>query len=247
MTQIKVEPVFIKTRNVRNFSVMMDGLAMSAGEGRLGLVYGRAGRGKSRTSQWYAAHNGCIYLRMATVWRTSELEFLRALCKEAGYTGTPPHRKGPAFSAVIDRLIEDPKPVFLDELEKLPRFFLDIVRDLSDLSTAPFVLIGEDELPPIMEQNRRVWSRTYRALHFEGIEIKDVIIYAREATGISLTPKVAGLFYQASGGDFRIIRRDIINLMQIVNARGTDQVDQEMAKIAIAAGLGGERKRGRHG
>ena len=79
---IEYKPVFIEsTKNVRNFKVMMDGLELGAGEGRLGMVYGRAGRGKTRTSQWYHAHNGGVFLRMQTIWRTSELEFIRALCR----------------------------------------------------------------------------------------------------------------------------------------------------------------------
>ena len=42
MKQIKVKPTFVRTKNVRNFEVLMDGLALGEGEGRLGLVYGQA-------------------------------------------------------------------------------------------------------------------------------------------------------------------------------------------------------------
>ena len=45
MKQIAVKPVFVQTRNVRNFQAMMGGLALAEGEGRLGLIFGRAGRG----------------------------------------------------------------------------------------------------------------------------------------------------------------------------------------------------------
>ncbi len=235
---IKLNPVFVKTRNVRNFEVMMDGLALSEGEGRLGIVYGRAGRGKTRTSQWYQANNSCIYLRMVTVWRTSELYFLQMLCRELGILN-PPHRKGPAFTAIVDKMISDPQPVFLDEIEKLPRFFLDLVRDLSDMSTAPFVLIGEEELFSYMRQNRRVWSRTFQQLQFDPIEIKDIIIFTAETAGLNLTPQVARQFHQSSNGDFRIVKRDILNLVQIANAKGTDEVTEGMAKIAIKTGLSG--------
>jgi len=237
MEQIKLKPVFVKTRNVRNFEVMMDGLALSEGEGRLGIVYGRAGRGKPRTSQWYQANNGCIYLRMITVWRTSELYFLQMLCREVGVL--PPYRKGPAFTAFTDKMRSDPRPVFLDEMEKLPKFFLDLVRDLSDESKAPFILIGEDELLGYMRQNRKVWSRTFQQLQFDPIEIKDIIIFATETAGLKLTPQVAKLFYLSSEGDFRIVKRDILNLVQIANAKGTTEVTEDMAKIAIKTGLAG--------
>ena len=239
METIKIEPVFIKNKNVRNFSVMMDGLDLGQGEGRLGMVYGRAGRGKTRTSQWWHAHNGGVFLRMQTIWRTSELEFLKGLCRELKIVD-PPKRKGPAFAAAVDALLAEPRPVFLDEIEKLPRYFLDIVRDLSDLSTAPVVLIGEEELVSHMRQNRRVWSRTYQALEFTPIGVPDIIMYARECAGLDLQPAVANIFHLAAEGDFRIVRRDILNLVQIANAKNTTKATGEMAKIATKTGLTGK-------
>lgn len=236
---IEVKPVFVeKTKNVRNFSVMMDGLALGRGEGRLGMVYSRAGRGKTRTSQWYHAHHGGVFLRMQTVWRTSELEFLRALCRELGILSAP-GRKGPAFMAIVDTLIADPKPIFLDEVEKLPRYFLDVIRDLSDLSTAPVILVGEEELVSYMRINRRVWSRTYQSLEFLPISKPDIIAYVREASGLSVDNQVADVFHNASGGDFRIVRRGLLSLAQIANAKQTDQITVDMAQVAVKTGLRG--------
>lgn len=234
---IKPKPVFIQTTNVRNFSVMMTNLSASRGEGRLAAVHSRAGRGKTVTTQHWAAANNAVYLRMQTVWRTSELYFLQGLCLETGVEGAPPHRKAPAFAAVVDRLLAEPRTVFLDEIEKLPAFMLDVVRDLSDLSAAPFVLIGEEELCPAMKRNRRVWSRTYQQLEFKPIEIKDVIIYANELAGIKIAPDAAQVFHRASDGDFRIVRRDILNLLGVLNARQSLAVDPETAQIAVNQGL----------
>jgi DNA transposition AAA+ family ATPase len=236
---IEYKPVFIEsTKNVRNFKVMMDGLEMGAGEGRLGMVYGRAGRGKTRTSQWYHAHNGGVFLRMQTIWRTSELEFLRALCREVGILSAP-HRKGPAFMAIVDALITHPKPIFLDEIEKLPRYFLDVIRDLSDLSTAPVILIGEEELVSYMKMNRRVWSRTFQVLEFLPISRPDIVAYIRSAAGLSVDSRVTGVFYEASGGDFRIVRRGLLALVQIANAKQTNQITVDMAQVAVKTGLSG--------
>jgi DNA transposition AAA+ family ATPase len=236
---IEIKPVFIeKTKNVRNFSVMMDGLALGRGEGRLGMVYGRAGRGKTRTSQWYHAHHGGVFLRMQTIWRTSELEFLRALCRELGILSAP-GRKGPAFMSAVDALIADPKPVFLDEVEKLPRYFLDVIRDLSDLSTAPVILVGEEELVSYMRVNRRVWSRTYQAIEFLPISKPDISAYIREASGLPVDNHVADVFHAASCGDFRIVRRGLLALAQIANAKQTDQITVDMAQVAVKTGLAG--------
>ncbi len=237
---LQLKPTFVKTRNVRNFEVLMQGLDLGAGEGRLGLVHGRAGRGKTRTAQWYAAQTGSIYLRMVTVWRQSELEFLRTLCRELGIA-SPPHRKGPCFVAIIDKLLVAPRPLFLDEIEKLSGHFLDVVRDLSDLATIPIILIGEAELPVVMRRNARVWSRTQQELEFEPITSADIIYYIGESTSqqIKLTPKMVAIIETASAGDFRLVRRALLNLVQIFNAEGSGSITEQMVKIAVKTGLNG--------
>ena len=239
MEKITVKPVFVEnTKNVRNFKVMMDGLALGEGEGRFGMVYGRAGRGKSRTCQWYHGHHDSIYLRMLKIWAKSDIEFLKDLARELGLIN-PPHRRGICFREIIDRLIIDPRPIFLDEIEKLPEGIMEICRDITDLTTAPIILIGEEELFSYMERNRRVWSRTYRVLNFRPITKADIASYVKEATGLAIDDDVSGSLYDSSGGDFRIVRRDVLNLVQIANAKGTREITVDMVRIAVKTGLSG--------
>lgn len=237
-TKLRLKPTFVKTKNVRNFEAMMDGLALGDGEGRLAMIFGQAGRGKTRTTQWWAANNGAVYMRITSIMRGSELEFLRALCKELGDL-TPPARKGACFTEIIDILIDRPRPVFCDELEKLPGSFLDLVRDISDLAMVPFVLVGEEELVAYMRRNRRVWSRTFQQMEFQPIGVADIIGYAKEAAGLVLSPEVAGVLHHASAGDFRLVKRDLLSLMQIAQGKGTQDVTREMAHTAVKSGLTG--------
>lgn len=236
--KLQLQPVFVNTGNVRNYRAMMDGLALAAGEGRLGLATGRAGRGKTRTTQAWHAHNGGVYMRMATVWRTSELAFLQQLCRELG-SRKPVHRKALAFDEALNLLIRKPQPIFLDEVEKLPPYWLDLIRDLSDLSAAPIVLVGEEELVDWCERNRRVWSRIYQHLEFAPIGAADVIAYARDAAGLTLEGAAAGLLHEASEGDFRLVRRSVISLIQIANSKETAVADEQMVRVAIKQGLRG--------
>jgi len=240
MNKIKFTPTFIRTKNVRNFEVMMDGLSLGAGEGLFGLVYGQAGRGKSRTCEWYHGHHDTIYLRMMKVWAKSDIEFLKAFARELGLKN-PPHRRGPCFIEVLDRLVVDPRPVFLDEIEKLPGDILEICRDITDVTTAPIILVGEEELVSYMSRNRRVWSRTFQKLEFAPLETADVMHYAKETTGLALSPEGGALILANSDGDLRLVKRTMINLVQIVNVKGTDAITMEMIKVAIKTGLGGKR------
>jgi len=234
---IKYTPKFVNTPNVRMFTSKMDALGIGAGEGRLGLVFGRAGRGKTRTAQWYAAKEKCRYLRVVTVW--SELDFLKGLCREVGVID-PPHRRGACFAEIIDKMVHDPRPVFVDELEKMNVRMLDLIRDLSDISTAPFVLIGEEELATVMKRNRRVWSRTFQTMEFQPIGVPDILMFCGDTTSITIEADVAGLIHQYSDGDFRLVKRLVIALIQYANSMQNERITMEMARTAIKASLSGE-------
>jgi len=224
---VAIKPVFVTTKNVRNFTVLMDGLALGAGEGRFGLVYGRAGRGKSRTAVWWAANHGCPYVLCATVWRTSLTEFLRQLAVELGVK-EPPKTKGGCYREVLERLMTRPQPVILDEFEKLTQEHLNVVREISEMTTAPLVLIGEEELAAFMKRNRRVWSRVFQALEFEPISAVDVVLYAEEAAGLQVETEAAVLLQKEAGGDFRLVKREILKLAHWQRSRG------EAAAVTVA-------------
>lgn len=239
MPGIRFFPKFVNVKNVRNFQAMLDALMMSAGEGRLAAVIGPAGRGKTRTAQWYAANNRCAFVRCLSIWRGSELGFLQALGRELGVKKVA-QRKDPAFLAVMDALnAQGGRPVFIEEIEKLPRLHLELVRDLSDLSAAPFVLIGEDELQTHMKDESRIWNRTFQLLEFEALGVGDVVMFAREAAGLDLPTDVAEMLHGQAGGCFRVIKRDLISLVNIMNARGKSEPDVGMVKVAIKQSLRG--------
>jgi DNA transposition AAA+ family ATPase len=233
----QLKPIFLHTRNVRNFQMLLDGLMDSPGEGRLGMVYGQAGRGKSRTAIFFTAAHGWPYLPVSRLWRTSEVEFLRALCREVGIKH-PPVRKGPCFGEIVEKLLANPVPVVLDEFDKLTQDHLEIVRELSDFSGAPFVLVGEEELAPFMRRNRRVWSRTFEKVEYAPIEPAEIMKYFAEAAGLALEPQDAFIIQKRSGGDFRPVKRAAAKLLTL--ARG-GSVDKDMIKTVLKMDLwGGE-------
>ena len=239
MAQYTFNPEIVPNKNVRNFEVMMDNISIASDEGMFCCVHGQAGRGKSRTVKWYHSHHDTIYLRMMSAWKKTDIEFLKDFAKELGLMN-PPHRRGPCFREIVERLVADPRPVFLDEIEKMPNDILEICRDITDVTTAPFVLVGEDELVAYMSQNRRVWSRTFRKLGFQPIETADVMLYAKTSAGMMLEPDGAALILSRAEGDLRLVKRTLLNLIQIANNKGSGAVTMEMIKVAIKRGLAGK-------
>lgn len=238
MEKVLFTPTFVNTKNVRNFTVLMDGLDLGVGEGRLGKVTGRAGLGKTRTCQWYAANHDCVYLRVIGPMINSDTQFLESLCRAMGITGIK-RRQGDLFYAIVDALTANPKPVFLDELERVKPRMVDLVRDLSDVSTAPFVLVGEQELDTVMKRNRRTWSRTFQAMDFEPVGAADIVFYLKESAGLGLDSALAAMMHQKSGGDWRLIKSASLSLVQQVNSAGQIDINKQMVKNAFSAGLRG--------
>lgn len=236
--EIQIQPSFVNTKNVRNFNVLMDGLDLLAGDGCLAAVSGRAGLGKSKTATVYAAKNGCVYLQILRIYVNSELEFLKGICRALELKSTF-GRKGDAFLAAAAELERLKKPLLIDEMDMMPQWGIEVARDLTKVARAHVVLIGEEELIPMMQRNRRVWSRTFQFMEFISIDATDIMIYAKESTGLALSPDVAAVFLEASSGDFRLVKRDIVKLVQYVNAVGTDKIDVKMARIAVKKGLKG--------
>ncbi len=241
-TTIQFRSKFVNTRNANSFDVLMDALQFSRGgrddgDERLGCVWGRAGRGKTRTIQRWAARNGAILIETVKSW--SELDFLKKICTELGVRH-PAGRRGKAFADALEALTIDPRVVFVDELERLGQNYLEIIRDLAKLSGGIFVFVGEEELPYLMKQNRRIWSRTYRAMEFAPASAADVVSFVNQTTGLKLTPAAMDIFHKASEGDMRIIRRDTINLVHVVNSMGRPgDVSGDTAKIAVQAAMRG--------
>ncbi len=237
---LTVKPIFVKTANVRNFEAMMSGLDLSAGEGRFGLVWGRAGRGKSRTAEYYCANNkNCLYVLMHKVWRTSPSEFFFKLATELGLT-SPPRRVGPLYNEICARLEKNRPTVFIDEPDKVPSAYLEIIRDMTQATGAPFVLIGEEALPGMMRKERRVWSRTFGQVEFKPFGVADIVQYMTAAAGIRFAGQEAvDAIYQKSEGDIRIVKVIFFNLVQVLNAKGIAEADRETVEAAIRQAFAG--------
>ena len=73
-----MKKVFVKTKNVKNFSGAINNLIdKSSATPKMGLIYGAPGLGKSHTAIWWATKNNALYVRaqhkMNTKWLLKEI------------------------------------------------------------------------------------------------------------------------------------------------------------------------------
>lgn len=228
-----MEPKFIYTENVRNFLSMMALVEKRVGTDSLGMVTGRAGRGKTRTARWYAIQNGCPFVESKRDWTVLWMyqDILEAY-------GVPrenlPHRKKAAFDMIIEQSAHLQLPVIVDEADLVGSRLLETIRDLCKCTHVPWVLVGEEGLAHLMNRDRRVWSRRCAQLEFLPMSSPDIVAFAREAAGLAMKGETAAVIQKATGGDIRLIELVLSIAETIALANKTDAISCETAAVAIS-------------
>ena len=131
-------------------------------------------------------------------------------------------------------------PIFLDEIEKLPHAYLDLIRDIADGTGAPIIMVGESALLNWLSRETRVWSRVAQVVEFEALTSPDVLRYFKQSAGIKITSEIAGRLHANSGGDFRVMERDLYNIVRMANSRRKSEIDLKLVETAIKQGLRGK-------
>ena len=215
----------METRNVARFrealSILED---TEQGQPGLGVVWGRAGRGKTICAREYAVRTGAVYMRVLQDWTPRAM--LAALCHELN--GSEPHTVDRAKKTAIESLEKKPRTILVDEADRLNIDLVEHVRDIHDLVGVPVVLIGEEQLFPVLNARRRIWSRVMQTVEFGPIVCEDILLFALEAASLRLDPEAAEKIGAKSSGDFRLVWSHVHAVEQMARAAGTTVVDVRM-------------------
>jgi len=168
-----MRPVFVQTRNVGAFGRAMEALEEAHPEApKMGLVTGSAGRGKTKTAIWYAAHRGAVYVRAKYHWRGNFRNLLREIVWECGHK--PAHRSDQLFRQAVDLLRDGGRTVLIDEADYLDAGSLNTARDLHDEAGVPVVLIGVSKVTEAVLREQAVWSRVAQTVPFEDLAREEI-------------------------------------------------------------------------
>lgn len=226
--------IFLETRNVARFREALSTLEdTDRGQPGLGVVWGRAGRGKTVCAREYAVRTGAVYLRVLQDWTPRAM--LAALCMQLN--GSEPGTVDRAKRTAVDSLDQSKKTILVDEADRLKIDLVEHLRDVHDLTGVPVVLIGEEHLFPTINARRRIWSRVTQTVEFGPIMSEDILLFALEAAQLRLDPQAAEKIGARSGGDFRLVWTDVFALEQMARASGAKEVQARMVDA-----LNGRRK-----
>lgn len=190
---------FVETKNTVRLHQMYAALAKrDAGVPGMGLVRGFSGAGKTTAIRELIKSTDGVYVRAMALWSPT------ALCESiAGGIGLEPVRgSNKLILAVIDRLVVNPRPIFVDEADYLfgaPKL-LEILRDITDSTNVPVVLVGMDGIERKVLRFRQHARRILRSVEFLPLDSEDFDKLCDRVSEVALAPCLKTHLYQQTKG-----------------------------------------------
>lgn len=220
--------VLVLTPSVSRFKALADDLASPDGtiSSSIGMAIGTAERGKSHTSKWYVQENSnaayVLYVDGST-----KTQLLRDICDAVAHTR--PHSFGECLMVLEENCRYTRRLVIIDEADKLPVRFLEIIRAVNERCQLPFLLVGEEGLKTKTDRVPRLRSRIRNPIVlFERAHAVEVAAYYHEAAGIDISQEVAERLVRHAQGGFRSIVNDSIAISKMSKASGLSTITENM-------------------
>lgn len=226
---ITIDPdVLVLTPSVSRFKALADDLASPDGtmSSSIGMAIGTAERGKSHSSKWYVQENSnaayVLYVDGST-----KTQLLRDICDAVAHTR--PHSFGECLMVLEENCRYTRRLVIIDEADKLPVRFLEIIRAVNERCQLPFLLVGEEGLKTKTDRVPRLRSRIRNPIVlFERAHAVEVAAYYHEAAGIDIPQEVAERLVRHAQGGFRSIVNDSIAISKMSKASGLSTITENM-------------------
>lgn len=209
-----MKPVFVETSNVAAFHDGIDALeARGAEEACLMVVDGKPGLGKTFALRHWVVQTRSIYLRATAEWRPMwfAADLLNAM------KVTPERGFEQRYRQIADQLMArkaaaemagETFTIVIDEADHISRKLLvmETVRDLSDGTGVPFILVGMGKIRANLSRYPQIASRVSRYVEFDEASLADVALFAREKCEFPIADDLVRVIHRASGGYNREVK-----------------------------------------
>lgn len=228
--------IIIETDAMTRFDTAVDSI-LGSGKSLSGFVlaYGQAGRGKSVAADRCYCERGGAYVRVWQGW--SQTSFLQRLLFEVRGKNAdlPRHAGNRCKEMIVQELLTENKPLFIDEADRLHIDRIEDLRDIHEMTGSPVILIGEEGIFGLLSERRRIWSRVSHEVEFGPINPSEVAIYALRAAALNIPADLCKRIADKSEGDFRLVRNMMIRIEEASKAAETIDVDTQMLEQVFAS------------
>lgn len=217
--------VFIETKNVKRLVAMLNTLMKRCvGIERLALVYGNPRMGKTEAIIWLINHffTDAVFVRCIKIMSARWL--LEELVSSLGLD--PAWRAKDLFDQAKDALIGTDRLVIFDEIDYLTHDsrVIETIRDLNDLTNAPFVFIGMHQADRKLKRYPHLWGRFAQVIHFEPPDREDVTSILTQICEVKIDESVIDAICETQSLTLSLIYRWGQKIEAIARSRGLEKV-----------------------
>lgn len=230
-----MKSVIAPVKNVKAFAVAGEALVKrSVNTPGIGVAFGRAGDGKSRTLSFWAARTDAAVVRAAATWRTPG-PMLEQIALELGLT--PRRRHDETRKMVADALSRGslPKPLVFDEADYLVKHpvLLDTLRDLHDISGAAIWLIGmQDFVRSLLSLKDQVQfvSRVSQVVEFKPLDREDAGMLINTIADVTVETDLIDRLHAEADGSARRLVVALEQIESLAKRKGLKKVTKKDAE-----------------
>jgi hypothetical protein len=216
-----LKPTFALVSNVER---LMAGMSIihqrGALEAGMGLVTSEPGFGKTETLRWYVSQQPyAVYIRAKSGW--TRHWFLNDLLAALGVS--PQRLTEDMFRQAVNALDARPYTVVVDEVEHAlaDHAVMEAIRDVSDATRIPFVLVGMDQVRDrIRSRYPQISSRIAVIVYFQPVSREDVTKAATTLLdGVQLDHDLVEEIHRQCEGRMRLVMNALGNCERIAKQR----------------------------
>lgn len=213
-------------KNVAAFTTLLERMVSRDSDlPGLACFFGPSGWGKTKSAIYGANRYRAAYVECGQF--TTARSLLSNLLIELG----EPKPRGSIeelLTRAIMFMVADPRrPVIVDEAHFVAgKRFVDLLRELSDKSGAPIVMIGEELLPRHLENFERVHNRVLEWLPAVPCDAEDFALLVKSRLKkLRIAPDLAAAILQRTEGNTRRIVTNLAKAEEIAQVHGWDEID----------------------
>ena len=226
-----MKPIFVKTKNVKVFINLIHNLKTKPESiTKIGLIYGNAGLGKTKTALYLSIQYDAIYIRATNSMSPKWL--LEEIAKELDEI--PRFYTADIFRQCVNALKTNPQMIIVDEIDYLLKDFraIETLRDLHDETGIPIILVGMLLAKHKLKKHAHLFDRISEIYKFNDFEYSDIKQIAEEISEVEITKDAGHLIYNKAKS-FRQIVNTIDAFEKVAQANGLTQINENIAQEVL--------------
>lgn len=222
-----MKPKFVLTKNVKGFINLIHNLENKPENiSKIGLVYGNAGLGKTKTALYLSIQYDAIYVRATNSMSPKWL--LEEIAKELDEI--PRFYTADIFRQCVTALRQKPQMIIVDEIDYLLADFrtIETLRDLHDETGIAVILVGMKLARHKLKKHTHLFDRISEIYNFTDFEYADIKQIVEELSEVEITKEAVKLI-QNKATSFRQIVQIIDAFEKVAQANSLNVIDENVA------------------